>query len=52
MKFVTIFRGLSGAVKTIEIIKELVKIGPNKVCDKEALVKNCKDFFLFLLISY
>jgi len=27
------FQGLSGAVKTIEIVKELAEIGLNEVCD-------------------
>jgi len=28
-----LFKGLSRAIKTVEIIKELVEIGLNKVCD-------------------
>jgi len=33
------FQGLFGTIKTIEIIKELVKIGLNKDCD---IFSDCK----------
>jgi len=33
------FQGLSGVIKTIEIIKELVEIGPNEVYNKEIVLE-------------
>jgi len=32
------FQGLSGAIETIEIVKELIEIGLNKVCDTNAYI--------------
>jgi len=31
------FQGLSRAIETVEIVEELMKIGLNEVCDKDAL---------------
>jgi len=32
------FQGLSGAIETVRIVKELVEIWPNEVCDKNSEV--------------
>jgi len=32
------FQGLSGAVKTVRIIKELIEIWPDEVCDRRGLL--------------
>jgi len=34
------FQGLSGAIETVRIVKELVEIWPNEVCDKRLEVKH------------
>jgi len=34
------FQGLSGAIETVRIIKELVEIWPNEVCDRRPEVKH------------
>jgi len=33
------FQGLSGAIETVRIVKELVEIWPNEVCDRRPEVK-------------
>jgi len=34
------FQGLSGAIETVRIVKELVEIWPNEVCDRRPEVKH------------